>query len=58
MEEKKKLVIVITHGYDDERVSVALSIANGGIYSGLEVTIFLTNSAVDWVRKGQGTWCI
>jgi len=52
MEEKKKLVIVITHGLDDERASVAWSIANGGINSGLEVTVFLTSSAVDWVRKG------
>jgi predicted peroxiredoxin len=51
-EEKKKLVIVITHGFDDERASVAWSIANGGIKSGLDVTIFLTSSAVDWVRKG------
>ncbi|HEY5703208.1 MAG TPA: DsrE family protein [Gammaproteobacteria bacterium] len=52
MAEKKKLVIVITHGLDDERASVAWSIANGGINSGLEVTVFLTSSAVDWVRKG------
>lgn len=52
MAEKKKLVIVITHGLDDERASVAWSIANGGINSGLDVTIFLTSSAVDWVRKG------
>lgn len=52
MAEKKKLVIVITHGLDDERASVAWSIANGGINTGLEVTIFLTSSAVDWVRKG------
>jgi len=52
MTEKKKLVIVITHGLDDERASVAWSIANGGINSGLDVTIFLTSSAVDWARKG------
>jgi predicted peroxiredoxin len=51
MAEKKKLVILITLGLDDERSSVALSIANGGINSGLDVTIFLTSSAVDWVRK-------
>jgi len=52
MAEKKKLVIVITHGLDDERASVAWSIANGGINSGLDVTVFLTSAAVDWVRKG------
>jgi predicted peroxiredoxin len=52
MTDKKKLVILITRGLDDERSSVAWSIANGGIKSDLEVTIFLTSSAVDWVRKG------
>ena len=52
MSEKKKLVILITNGLDDERSSVAWSVANGGIKSDLDVTIFLTSSAVDWVRKG------
>jgi predicted peroxiredoxin len=33
-------------------MSVAWSIANGGIESGLDETIFLTGSAVDCVRKG------
>jgi predicted peroxiredoxin len=52
MEEKKKLVIVITRGLDDERSSVAWSIANAGIASDLDVTVFLAASGVDWVRKG------
>ncbi len=52
MEEKKKLVIVISRGLDDERSSVAWSIANAGIASDLEVTVFLVSSGVDWVRKG------
>ena len=52
MPEKKKLVIVVTHGFDDERASVAWSIANGAINTGLDVTMFLVSSAVDWVRKG------
>ena len=52
MNDKKKLVVLITTGLDDERSSVAWSIANGGIKSDLDVTIFLTSSAVDWVRKG------
>jgi predicted peroxiredoxin len=51
-EEKKKLVIVIACGLEDEKMSVAWSIANGGIKSGLDVTVFLTSSAVDCVRKG------
>jgi len=52
VEEKKKLVILITRGLDDERSSVAWSIANAGIASDLEVTVFLAASGVDWVRKG------
>jgi predicted peroxiredoxin len=52
MEEKKKLVVLITCGLDDERMSVAWSIANGGIKSGQEVMVFLAASAVDCVRKG------
>ncbi len=50
--EKKKLVIVLTRGLDDERSSVAWSIANAGIASDMEVTMFLAAAGVDWVRKG------
>ena len=50
--QTKKLVILITRGLDDERSSVAWSIANAGIASELEVTVFLAASGVDWVRKG------
>ena len=52
MAEKKKLVVLITSGLDDERSSVAWSVANGGITSGLDVTVFLASSGVDWVRRG------
>jgi len=52
MEEKKKLVIVVSAGFDDERASVAWSVANGGINSGLDVAMFLVSAGVDWVRKG------
>jgi predicted peroxiredoxin len=52
MDEKGKLVILITRGFDDERSSVAWSIANAGVASDLEVTVFLAASGVDWVRKG------
>jgi predicted peroxiredoxin len=49
---QNKLVIVITRGLDDERSSVAWSIANAGIASDMDVTVFLAASGVDWVRKG------
>jgi len=52
MAEKKKLVIVISRGLDDERSSVAWSIANASIASDMELTVFLVASGVDWVRKG------
>ncbi len=52
MEAKKKVVILISKGMDDERASVAWSMANGAIKTGLEVSIFLVSSGVDWMRKG------
>jgi predicted peroxiredoxin len=51
-EQAKKLVVVLNCGMEDERSSVAWSFANGGLNSGLDVTMFLTSSGVDWVRKG------
>ena len=52
MSDKQKLVVIVTSGFNDERSSVAWSIANGGIASDMEVTMFLVSAAVDWVRKG------
>jgi predicted peroxiredoxin len=50
-EVTRELVVVVTHGADHELSSVAFTIANGGITSGLKVSIFLTSNAVDLVRK-------
>ena len=47
----RDLVIVCTKGTDHELSSVALTIACGGITSGLKVYLFLTSSAVDTVRR-------
>ena len=52
MSEEKKLVVVVTRGVDDERASVAWSVANGGVASGYKVTMFLVSSGADWARKG------
>jgi predicted peroxiredoxin len=41
----------MTKGMDHELSSVAFTIANGGITSGLRVYAFLTSSAVDLVRR-------
>ena len=51
MSDAKKLVVVVTNGFNDERASVAWSIANGGVASGFKVTMFLVSSGVDWVRR-------
>jgi len=50
-EESRELVVVMTHGTDDELSSVAFTIANGGITAGLKVAVFLTSAAVDIIRK-------
>lgn len=44
MSDTKKLVVIVTRGCDDERSSVAWSIANGGIASGYKVTMFLVSA--------------
>jgi predicted peroxiredoxin len=51
-DKQKKLVVVVTNGFNDERASVAWSVANGGIASGYQVTMFLVSSGADWARKG------
>lgn len=50
-EQTRDLVVLVTHGMDHELSSVAFTIANGGITSGLRVSIFLTSSGVDLVRN-------
>lgn len=50
--ETDKLVIVVTKGIDSELSSVAFTIANGGLTAGLKVSMFLTSTAIDLVRRG------
>ena len=52
MSENRELVIVNSRGLDDERSSVAWSIANAAAASDTRVTMFLVAAGVDWVRKG------
>ena len=47
----RSLVVLMTHGADDEVSSVAFTIACGGLTAGLKVGVFLTSAAVDLVRK-------
>jgi predicted peroxiredoxin len=50
-DSSRDLVVLMTKGIDHELSSVAFTIANGGITSGLEVYAFLTSAAVDLVRR-------
>jgi predicted peroxiredoxin len=50
--ETRDLVIMITHGIDHELSSAGLTIGLGGLTAGLKVSIFLTSSGVDIVRRG------
>ena len=52
MSDAKKIVIVNSRGLDDERSSVAWSIANTAAASGMEITVFLVSAGVDWARRG------
>jgi len=52
MSSTEKLVIVLTRGMDDERSSVAWSIAKGAVTNGFDLTMFLVSAGVDWVRRG------
>lgn len=55
MSDKRELVIVNSRGLDDERSSVAWSIANTAAASDTEVTVFLVAAGVDWARKGAAS---
>jgi predicted peroxiredoxin len=55
MADPQRLVIVISRGLDDERASVAWSIANTAVASEMDVTVFLVSAGADWVRKGAAT---
>jgi predicted peroxiredoxin len=50
--ETDKLVILLTKGIDTELSSVAFTIANGGLTADLKVSMFLTSTAIDLVRRG------
>jgi predicted peroxiredoxin len=50
--ETNKLVVLVTKGIESELSSVAFTIANGGLTAGLKVSVFLTSTAIDLVRKG------
>lgn len=50
-EQSRELVVLMTKGADHELSSVGFTIANGGMTAGLKVSMFLTSTAVDLVRR-------
>jgi predicted peroxiredoxin len=52
MSKNREIVIVNSRGLDDERSSVAWSVANTAAASDMEVTVFLVAAGADWARKG------
>lgn len=47
-----KVVIVVTRGIESDLSSAAFAVANGGLTAGMKVSVFLTSTAIDLVRKG------
>lgn len=52
MSKNREIVIVNSRGLDDERSSVAWSVANTAAASDMAVTVFLVAAGADWARKG------
>jgi len=50
----RNLVVMIAHGPHDELGSAGFTIANGAMTAGLKVSVFLSGSGVDLVRRGAG----
>jgi len=50
--DPRNLIVMITHGIEHELSSAGLTIALGGMTSGLRVSVFLTSAGVDIVRRG------
>ncbi len=49
----KKLVVLLAHDGNDDKSSVAFTIANAAISTGMQVAVFLTSNAVELSREGS-----
>jgi predicted peroxiredoxin len=56
MSNNREIVIVNSRGLDDERASVAWSVANTAAASDMAVTVFLVAAGADWARKGAADY--
>ena len=51
-ENTDKLVVICSRGIDDERATVSWTLANAGVASGQDVTMFLVSAGADVARRG------
>lgn len=47
-----KTIVFLSRGIDDERATVAWTLANAGVANGQDVTVFAVSSGVDVLRRG------
>jgi len=45
-------IVFLSRGIDDERATVAWTLANAGVANGQDVTVFAVSAGVDVLRKG------
>ncbi len=51
--KSNKLVVLLSHGGNDDKSTVALTVANAALSTGMEVAIFLTSDAIELSRDGS-----
>ena len=47
-----KTIVFLSRSIDDERATVAWTLANAGVVNGQDVTVFAVSAGVDVLRKG------
>ncbi len=47
-----KTIVLLSRSIDDERATVAWTLANAGVANGQDVTVFCVSAGVDVLRKG------
>lgn len=48
---KRKLAVVLTHGVNTDRSTIAFTVANASLSAGMEVMVFLASDGVDLARE-------
>ncbi len=51
-EEKRKLVVLISHSANGDRSTVGFTIAGAALSAGMDVLVFLVSDAVEFTRDG------